>query len=90
MKFLILWNGLQVDETLILKKNQVIEDLKDIYVLSNYNHNILKFQCEVGLKIYWPFIFKCTFNQFLSYQSCSNFVCNHKLNAMTRFFHIFP
>ncbi len=49
MKFLILRNGLQVDETLILKKNQVNEDLKDIYVLSNYKHNILKFQCDIGL-----------------------------------------
>ncbi len=51
-KFLILQNGLQIDEILILKKIQINEDLKDIYILSKYacnNQNISKFQCEVGL-----------------------------------------
>jgi hypothetical protein len=73
-------NGLQVDEILILKKIQINEDLKDIYVFSNYacyNHNISHFQCEVDLNtILIGVIFKHTFNLFLLYQSCLNFVHN--------------
>lgn len=50
----ILQNELQVDEILIRKIIQVNENLKDIYVLSNYafyNYNISNFQCEVSLNI---------------------------------------
>jgi hypothetical protein len=51
-KYLVLQNGLHVGEILILKKFNLVEPYKNMYVLSNYecyNHNISKFYYEVGL-----------------------------------------